>query len=79
MVEVYLIQGWLGITTYNLLLIKIGPNSAKLCSSRFHAALKLHFILDIIQVGFTWRVSLSARAVTDDRLVREVSHSVQSW
>ena len=79
MIQIYLIQSRLWVTTNNFLLVKSCPNMTSVSCFWFRLNLLvvlLHdLILDVIQLRFV----LVSGAVTDDLLLSKVGHSVQSW
>ena len=93
MVQIYLVQGWSGVTTYDFLAVKVSPDIIVLrhrslvlgyrgigLRHRGLGALLYELIPDIIQSLFIWRAlakPLLVRTV-NDLLVCEVCDSVQS-
>ena len=77
MVEVYLVQGRSGITTNDFLAVKVCPNIIELCLHRLLIVLLQYLVSDVIQSCFICMLLLGW-AVTDDLLLGEVCHGVQS-
>ena len=90
MVQIYLVQGGSGVTTYDFLAVKVSPDIIVLRHWRLVLGYRGHvlrlrgllyeLIPDIIQSLFIWRAlakSLLVRTV-NDLLVCEVCDSVQS-